>query len=181
MESWKTQLPISFADSSNSRWKEVRLATSLPIYTNPRPFSEHHGHLCERNSVIKKKAVSLPVAHSDSKFNSGFRICSKCHQKEHAPFRRHETLNLVANRAEKTAICNQIFWQKDFETRQQQIRMLTYLTSKEELQKFCKEKCTSRWRYLRTQALCRHRCPLLERTHATSSVHVREAQTSMVP
>jgi hypothetical protein len=81
--------------------------------------------------VTKKKLSVSPLHIQILNSNSGFRICSKCQQKEHAGLRRRETLNLVANRAEKTAICNQIFWQKDFQTRQQQIRMLTYLTSKE--------------------------------------------------
>jgi hypothetical protein len=82
--------------------------------------------------VIKNKKLSVSPLHIQIlNSNSGFRICSKCQQKEHAALPRHETLNQVANRAEKTAICNQIFWQKDFQTRQRQIRMLTYLTSKE--------------------------------------------------
>lgn len=80
---------------------------------------------------LKKKLSVSPLHIRILNSNSGFRICSKCHQKEHAALRRHETLNLGANRAEKTAICNQIFWQKDFQTRQQQIRTPTYVTSKE--------------------------------------------------
>lgn len=85
---------------------------------------------------LKKKLSVSPLHIQILNLNSGFRICSKCQQKEHAALRRHETLNLVATR---------FFGKRIFKRDSSGSECLPISQAKKELHKFCKEKCTSHW------------------------------------